>query len=124
MIYQNEKQLNEDLDYWKKILRLQDWEININIEREKNMLLEGTEGTCSWDISNKRAQIQILDSIDYDEDFIWKQDMEETLVHELLHLHYGTFENFERGTQENTMMEQSIVIISKALINLKRQRVN
>lgn len=53
------------------------------------MRLDGCNGECEWQLKTKIATIRILDPIDYPENLIIEQDMEKTLVHELLHLHFA-----------------------------------
>lgn len=121
MIYANNDELMAACQEWQKILRLQDWIINASIERARDMHSTDVNGECSWQISKKMAKIKILDPIDYPPGLMEGQDMEITLVHELLHCHYAGFDNFESNTLENSMLEQSIEAISMALVKLKRE---
>ncbi len=50
-------------------------------------------------------------------------DLEETLVHELLHLTCAPFEP-EHGSLAHTLMEQTIDMLAKTLVRLKRGGVD
>ena|SRR3990167_3747235 len=120
MIFKNDDELQLVCAEWQKRLRLQDWVVKAIIARNKD-LLEKTQGTCSWVIQKKMATILILDPIDYPEDTIHPQDMEQTLVHELLHLHFAPFDD-ETGTPKEIAIEQATDCIAYALVNLHRDK--
>lgn len=105
---------------WQSRLRLNDWEIKLFISRERDMIRPGLQGENTWEIKNKSAIIKILDPIDYPPDVLWEQDMEKTLVHELLHLHFAPFDKYEEDSMEGIAIEQAIDAIAKALVTLKR----
>lgn len=116
----SEDQLKQKCAEWQKILRLQDWDVHVSIVRDSNMKLKDVNGECEWVLQTKQAHIRILDPIDYPEDTRWPQDMEQTLVHELLHLHFAPFDTHADGSLEHTSMEQAIDMIAGALLSLKR----
>lgn len=58
----------------------------------------------------------VLDPVDYPPDIITPYELEETLVHELLHLHFAPFMS-EHDTLERTLQEQAIDAIAKALVS-------
>ena len=59
---------------WQRILRLQDWDIKIELRRGFDMG-ENKAGTVSWVLSKKTALIKdILDPLDYDPGSRWPQD--------------------------------------------------
>jgi len=103
---------------------LNDWDIKIFIARERDMFNPGTQGGCRWELKNKMAIIKILDPVDYDPDIPWEQDMEKTLVHELLHLHFAPFDKYEADCMEGIVMEQAIDAIAKALVETKRENTS
>lgn len=121
MIYTSNEELMAACKEWQKILRLQDWIVSASIERGRDMRMEETQGECSWVIQTKLAKIRVLDPLDYPPGSMIEQDMEQTLVHELLHLHHAPFDDFDCDTLENTTMEQAIDSIAMALVNLKRE---
>lgn len=124
MIFKNNEDAMTSCKEWQKILRLQDWIVSTSIERGRDFNLEKSQGECSWNIQTKLAKIRVLDPSDYPPGSMIEQDMEQTLVHELLHLHYAPFDNFNYDSLENTALEQSIDSIAMALVNLKRGNYN
>jgi hypothetical protein len=119
-IYGSEAALQKSCEFWQEKLRLQDWEIKCFIKRAADMMLENSQGAIDWVLQSKQANIHILNPIDYPSE-TWAQDMEKTLVHELIHLHYASFTNdIERGSIEHAFMEQSIDLLAVSLVNLKR----
>lgn len=117
----NDTKLKERLLYWQRKLRLQDWIIDAKIVRQRDMSQPDRVGEISSSIHNKVALISILDPIDYDD---WgKQDMESTLVHELLHLHFSGI-SYHFGNDDNVyhvMEEQAIESITSGLISSERK---
>lgn len=112
------EQAESKLTEWQKILRLQDWDIKIDICRGRNFKTDG-QAEVSWTNEKKMAIIHLLDPIDYDNDY-FPQDHEISLVHELLHLHMAGFVA-EDGTVEDMAQEQVADALSKALVGLKRK---
>jgi hypothetical protein len=114
---------------WQQRLRLQDWEIKIEISRAAAMP-EGKNGTVAGCIdywsAKKFARIQILDPLDYPNNLHrvrdQTQDGELDLVHELLHLWWIPFV-VKEGSHQEIAMEQCIHALSTALVDLARQAV-
>ena len=79
----------------------------------------------NWVVKKKTAIIKILDSKDYLLDSgpncLYPQDMEQSLVHELLHLHFAAIDDYE-GLKD-IVHEQAIDQIAKSLIKVKRKVV-
>jgi hypothetical protein len=115
-----EEELRAKCAEWQRILRLQDWDVVVSIDRARDMTLSEVDGECEWTLASKQARIRILDPMDFPPDSKWPQDMEQILVHELLHLHFAPFDRFERGSLEHVAMEQAIDLIASALVKLKR----
>ena len=113
-----EESLKTLLTEWQKRLRLQDWDIFVKTARQVEMQCGG-QGECEWVLKRKEATIVLVDPIDYPPELV-DQDMEETLVHELLHLHFVILQPKD-GTAEDTALEQAIVCIAGALVKLKRE---
>lgn len=89
MIYKDDTQVREACKEWQKRLRLQDWIVKAGIYRARDMDLNECQGECVWHTKTKLATIRLIDPVDYPEGLIEDQDMEKTLVHELLHLHFA-----------------------------------
>lgn len=118
-VFDSEATANECCREWQKILRLQDWDVKVSIQRERDIQLNYVQGECSWKIKSKRAIITLLDPLDYPPDAMCPQNHEMTLIHELLHLHFAPF-SAEDKTPEDIAQEQAINALSRALLMLKR----
>jgi len=69
---------------------------------------------------NAMAHVQIVDPIDYQSgDGGWEQDMEASLVHELLHLRFGCVK-FDEDDYRDDMFERAIDVTARALVDLSR----
>ena len=103
---------------WQERLRLEHWDIALRIARACDFTNEG-DAEITWVLSKAKAIMKILDPVDYPAG-PFKQDMEISLVHELLHLHFAPFDHSTDGSMENTMMERATDHIAITLVNLKR----
>lgn len=101
---------------WQEILRLQDWDVKTGIFRSRDMTLGG-EGECEWNLERKMASIRLMNPIDYPEGAMIPMDMENTLVHELLHLHFAPFFSEDKSIEQ----EQAINAITDGLVKLSRK---
>lgn len=99
---------------WQRHLRLMDWEVSVEVVRW-HQLEEDTRGNCAMTVERKAAQITILNPEDWRPDSPL-YDPEQTLVHELLHLH---FEPFWRN-KKRLEMEQAIEAIAFGLVAARR----
>lgn len=116
----NLKSLEDMLRFWQERLRLQDWDIKICFARGSEFDDGSSSGEVLYRLRSKQAMIKILDPIDYPGDTLWEQDVEETVVHELLHLHFGSLQIEEEF--ESIMLEQAICCIADGLIRTKREQ--
>lgn len=105
---------------WQSILRLQDWDVKIEFARSFEMETVRRAGEVSYVCEKKTAVIKILVPQDYPTDIRWKQDIEQTVVHELLHLHFSWTDDLTGLA--NTGMEQAINCIALALVARDRQK--
>lgn len=121
MIYKNDAELQAACEQWQKILRLQDWDVKCFIVPAEKFEEDDTGADVDWTFMNKQAIIRVRDPQDWPLDLPWEQDMEELLVHELLHLHAATFDTFKRGGVKHAGLEQMIVAVSEALVKLHRK---
>lgn len=102
---------------WQERLRLQDWDIFTEICRARD-LPSGVAGHNKIDLLKKKSVIAVLAEADHDPNSAWPYDVEKTLVHELLHLHFET--NCEITEAQHVAFEQGIDILSRVLVNMKR----
>lgn len=117
----NEEQIKKLCKEWQDRLKLNRWDIQINIYRESDFTNEESEGEISYKLSNGKAIIRILDPIDFPET-PFLQDMEKTIVHELLHLQFAPFAIENDTSLEYMLMENTIELLAQTLVDLKREK--
>lgn len=113
-----EPQLQKLCPVWQARLRLQDWDVKVRVKRAADMGLGKKRACVTSQLLSKEALVEIQDPLDY-RPSVWPNDMEQSLVHELLHLHFAPFEADEE-TAEGAAQEQAIELIACALVNLAR----
>lgn len=119
-IYEGDSELQCDLEFWKKELRLSDWDIKLEVVRS-HAFRDDFVGDCGVSLGNKTAHIRLMDEIDVNGTEWFPLDQEEVLVHELLHIHMEPF--FPKdGNALNFTGEQAIESIAKCLVSLRRQQ--
>ena len=112
-----EEFLTARLVVWQQRLKLSDWKISVVLSHPSG-LKPNTIGHIHWDLQAKTASIRVLDAADYrmacPEAL---NDMELTVVHELVHLVLSSLTRSEadRGSEEHTVNQ-----ISNALLDLDR----
>jgi len=107
--------LAADLRYWRRALRLMDWDITLHVCRHFEM--PERLGECAVNATSREARIRILDPRDISPDATAvSRDVEVTLVHELLHVLFPQDEDGWCSTQQ----EQAIDTTARALVNLRR----
>jgi hypothetical protein len=115
-----EEQLRGKCAEWQKILRLQDWIISVSVRRERDMVLKGLAEILP-SLPKRMATIRILDPIDYPPELSEPQDMELSLVHELLHIHLFPMFADREDEMRQVAEEQAIEAISRGLVELHRR---
>jgi hypothetical protein len=114
-----QRQLDAWLREWQKVLRLQDWNVRIECKREREMEHPDCHGLNSYSLALKNATIQVRHSLDFRDAGGFPEDIEATIVHELVHLHFAGFYT-DKGLA-NTLQEQAIEVIAQSLVALKRK---
>lgn len=76
-------------------------------------------GTCQWNDSRKLATIKIRLPECIGDDPPCNKDIEATLVHELLHIHFCAVQPRDRGPL-NDAFEAAIDLTAEALVAAKR----
>lgn len=102
---------------WQAVLRLQDWDIEILYVKSFDLEVN-TGGHVVRCDAKKTARVKVLDPDLYDPCLIVKQDVEYTVVHELVHIHFALIDDFK--DTNNALYEQAVHRISKALLSLDR----
>jgi hypothetical protein len=106
---------------WQKRLNLQDWDISVVVSRADG-LKPKTVGNIRWDRDKKTATIRILDPADYHLPLAsMLQDIEFTVVHELIHLEMVPILSDLQRTDANRLEEEHAVNqMAEALLRLDR----
>lgn len=115
--------VQEKLDLWQKRLQLQDWSIQVEITRP-SVLRQGTLGNVHWDPEKRTARIRVLRVADYQTSYDRAlADMENTIVHELIHLRLASIWQHtpDRTEQSRAAEEDAVVRIAQTLLELDRK---
>ena len=115
----SQEELKKLCEEWRERLRLQAWDVDAGIYRASEFELENCCGENEWGNRGNKSTIRILDPVDYPKSN-FTQDMEVTLVHELLHLHFEAFEPKDKDTLQYDLMERTIDRLAHTLVELKR----
>jgi len=116
---QAETYVNARLVVWQQRLNLQDWKISIVMSHPSD-LKPKTLGNIHWDADKKSAVIRVLDSSDYRLPFReMLEDMEFTVVHELIHLELSSLPRSEASRRDE---EHAVNQIADALLKLDRKK--
>jgi hypothetical protein len=101
---------------WIDILRLSDWDIDIEVCRYHQMP-DGALGLCSTSDVTRHAEIKLLDPNDIPPCNIRYADLEMTLLHELMHVvFWGTSDE----SKSRVAFEQAIEATARALLVLDK----
>jgi len=113
----------ERLSVWQKRLRLQDWNISLVVSRAAE-LKPKTLGNIHWDNDKKTATIRVLDPADYKLPFDeMLQDLEFTVVHELIHLELSpVLSPLQRNDANRREEEHAVNHMADALLKLDREK--
>jgi hypothetical protein len=106
------------LQLWQERMNLTDWHIQVNLVRP-GALEPKTLGNIHWNTDTKQATIGVLSAYDYKLPFSeMLEDMEFTVVHELVHLDLASLPRSEasRRTEEHAVNE-----LASALLKLAKQ---
>jgi len=115
-----ERFVNEKLSVWSNRLNLEGWQISVIMTRRDD-LKENTLGGIRWDKGKKSAVIKVQNASDYRLPVPeMLNDMELTIVHELVHLELSSLPRNEasRSTEEKVVNQ-----IASALLRLDQHSV-
>ena len=111
--------VNERLAIWQQRLNLQDWKITVMMSHPSD-LKPRTLGNIHWDSDKKSAVIRVLDASDYKLAYHeMLDDMEFTVVHELIHLELSSLPRSEASRRDE---EHAVNQIADALLKLDRKK--
>jgi hypothetical protein len=113
----------ERLSLWQKRLKLQDWNISLVVSRATE-LKPKTLGNIHWDNDKKTATLRVLDPADYKLPFDeMLQDIEFTVVHELIHLELSpVLSPLQRNDANRREEEHAVNHMADALLKLDRDK--
>ena len=109
--------LEKLLAKWQRLLRLQDWNIQVRFVRGHE--IDDCQARIKHNDNYKCAIVKLRDPQDWPPGD-WPEDSESDLVHELLHLHMSPFDGSKADTQEAVCLEQAIECITQALVKVER----
>jgi hypothetical protein len=114
-----QRYVNEKLALWQHRLTLDAWRISV-VPARRGELKANTLGGIRWDKNKKTAVIWVLDPADYRMPFRQMlDDMELTIVHELVHLELASLPRSEASRSNE---EHAVNGIAEALLNLDRKQ--
>jgi hypothetical protein len=116
-IAHDEKSLSQWCRWWRDALGMSDWVLDVRFARLSE--LDGAYGRSSYKSSMKSANICLIANIDAD-DADHNFDIEQTLVHELLHCKLWHFNRDGAGEVESILEEQVIDTLAWSCVNLRR----
>jgi hypothetical protein len=114
---------NEKLWFWQQRLHLQDWAVSVAVVHSSE-LKPKTLGNIHWDADKKTAVIRVLDPAEYQMPFNdMLDDMEFTVVHELIHLELApVLSPLSRNDANRREEEHAVNHMAEALLKLQRGR--
>ncbi len=115
--------VTERLWVWQGRLNLQDWNISV-VMSDLSDLKPKTLGNIHWDLEKKTATIRVLNPAGYKLPFQeMLQDMEFTVVHELIHLDMApVLSDLQRSDANRREEEHAVNHVADALLTLVRGR--
>lgn len=112
-------ELVECSKYWIPLLGLSDWKIVLKVVHQADMCEEEErQGEVLYSLTGKQAIVKILDPADWNNDD-FMQDMEKTLVHELLHLRFDVIDCKDKTSDK--LMHQLLNDVSRWLVGVNRK---
>ncbi len=104
---------------WQKRLGLSHWRIGLRICSADELDCNDVQATIKISLETECALISLLDCADYP-DTPFKQDMEVSLVHELLHIPLEYISKPEKGTLQAIHLEAFIERTARLLVHLSK----
>lgn len=119
----NQATLNRFLTRWQKLLRLQDWDIIIRPVHRKDLNNSSAMAECDYKYGIREAVIRVAFPGENNEDE-HPYDLEQTIVHELLHIHFGLVNEGSQGLNVNDtqkwLFERAIDSLAKSFVEVDR----
>ena len=113
------KFVEDKIAVWQRRLKLEGWKISVVMTKRAD-LKPRTLGGIRWDKGKKSAAMSVLDPSEYRVPFqAMLDDMELTVVHELVHLELASLPRSEASRSNE---EHAVNGIAEALLGLDRKR--
>lgn len=117
-------QLTKVFSYWVHALRLADWDLTLIPNVRSCNLGDRVAGDIDVLLTKKVAVIRLLDPEQYPTDCA-AFDIELTVVHELLHIHFAALQEIagldrDHGIRHTLAIEQPINAIARGLVDARR----
>ncbi len=119
----SEPELKARAEYWQQVLGLQDWNIQVEILRERDLRLDDAAAETCIKFIQKVAIIRLIDPLDYGEGterFIIAQNMEKHLLHEMLHIFFSNIED-DIGEYHAKLLHQHIDVLAGIFYRIAKQ---
>ena len=120
----SEDELPEVVADWQERLHLGHWQIAVRYSKAKvlkNKAKQPCDGCIEIVEERLAAAVDILQPGRYPKGATVSQDVERTIIHELLHIWIRPFEPEEGYHREHIAMEQAIDALSRSLLHAKRE---
>lgn len=118
-------QVVQVMTYWVAELRISDWSIDVEIQPSHRM--DDCSGLCRFNYANRHATIQLIDPKNTPDAYA-PLDMEQIIVHELLHVVFCALHEWTRSEtspmssfDRKTIEEQPIDSMAWTLVNMRRR---
>ena len=114
-----ESYVRERLVVWQQRLALDNWKISIIMSRRSDLKPKSL-GNIRWDADTKSATIRVLAAVEYSKKCgEMLDDMEFTVVHELIHLELSSL---PRSEESRLVEEHAVNRLADALLKLDRKK--
>jgi len=115
-----QKFVEHSLRVWQQRLNLTGWDVKVALVRPSE-LEPKTLGNIHWDLDTRNATIDVLSAYDYTmPTHEMLDDMEFTIVHELVHLQLATLPKNASSVRNE---EYAVNQIARALIDLEKRAI-
>lgn len=107
-------QAKASLKWWANRLCLTHWAIDLKLVRRYHA--EDWAGLCDFDLARNIATISLVDPNDFDANGSG-YDMEQVIVHELLHLHFAAWSEWSAEDAGNKMTKLAVAVCEEQPID-------
>lgn len=120
-IVKSQYDLQALVDFWKDKLFLSEWDVKVMFATAKELDEDQADIHYAPKGTANTALMHIVRPEEWSEG-PWQQDMEEAVVHELLHLRMSFFDKFIPGvdTPENQALEDILVLVARSTVATAR----